>query len=91
MTNHNQYKEKWLHWAKELQFLSQSALAYCKDSFDIERFECIRDISAEIISLYSGLPFQEVKGLFCNETGFQTPKLDTRAAIFKEGKILLVQ
>lgn len=55
MTNHNQYKEKWLHWAKELQFLSQSALAYCKDSFDIERFERIRDISAEIISLYSGL------------------------------------
>ncbi len=54
MTNHNQYKEKWLHWAKELQFLSQSALAYCKDSFDIERFEHIRDISAEIISLYSG-------------------------------------
>ncbi len=90
MTNHNQYKEKCLHWAKELQFLSQSALAYCKDSFDIERFERIRDISAEIISLYSGLPFQEVKGLFCNETGFQTPKLDTRAAIFKEGKILLV-
>ena len=90
MTNHKQYKEKWLHWAKELQFLSQSALAYCKDSFDIERFERIRDISAEIISLYSELPFQEVKGLFCNETGFQTPKLDTRAAIFKEGKILLV-
>ena len=42
------------------------------------------------LSLYSGLQFQEVKGLFCNETGFQTPKLDTRAAIFKEGKILLV-
>ncbi len=29
--------------------------------------------------------------LFCNETGFQTPKLDTRAAIFQDGKILLVK
>ena len=69
MTNHNQYKEKWLHWAKDLQFLSQSALAYCKDSFDIERFEHIRDISAEIISLYSGLPFQEVKVEKPEQTG----------------------
>ena len=31
-----------------------------------------------------------MKGLFCGETGYQTPKLDTRAAIFKDGKILLV-
>ena len=30
-------------------------------------------------------------GLFCNETGYQTPKLDTRAAIFQDGKILLVR
>lgn len=28
--------------------------------------------------------------MFCNETGYQTPKLDTRAAVFKEGKILPV-
>lgn len=28
--------------------------------------------------------------MFCNETGYQTPKFDTRAAVFKEGKILLV-
>ena len=34
---------------------------------------------------------EKVKDLFCSETGFQTPKIDTRAAVFKEGKILLVQ
>ena len=28
--------------------------------------------------------------LFCNETGYQTPKIDTRAVIFKDNKILLV-
>lgn len=32
-----------------------------------------------------------VKELFCNETGYQTPKLDTRAAIFQNQKILLVR
>ena len=34
--------------------------------------------------------FEKVKNLFCNETGYQTPKIDTRAAIFKDDKILLV-
>ena len=33
----------------------------------------------------------KVKNLFCNETGYQTPKLDTRAAIFNDRKILLVR
>ena len=28
--------------------------------------------------------------LFCNESGYQTPKVDTRAAVFVDGKILLV-
>lgn len=82
---------QWLEWAKELQFLAQTGLTYSKDVFDIERFERIREISAEIISAQSELSLEKVKDLFCNETGFQTPKLDTRAAIFKEDKILLVK
>ena len=88
--NLNSNNTQWLDWAKELQFIAQSDLAYCKDSFDIERFQRIREISAEILSTYSGLSVEKVKGLFCNENGFQTPKLDTRAAIFDDGKILLV-
>ncbi|WP_235817253.1 NUDIX hydrolase N-terminal domain-containing protein [Bacteroides congonensis] len=80
-----------MEWAKELQFLAQTGLTYSKDVFDIERFERIREISAEIISAQSELSLEKVKDLFCNETGFQTPKLDTRAAIFKEDKILLVK
>ncbi len=71
---------QWLEWAKELQFLAQTGLTYSKDVFDIERFERIREISAEIISAQSELSLEKVKDLFCNETGFQTPKLDTRAS-----------
>ena len=82
---------RWLEWAKELQFIAQAGLTYSRDPFDIERFERIREISAEIMSHQSDLPIEKVKELFCNETGFQTPKLDTRAAIFKNGKILLVK
>ncbi len=82
---------KWLSWAKELQSISQNGLTYTKDVFDKERFERLREISAEIMSLYSDLPTQKVRDLFCNEKGFQTPKIDTRAVIFKDNRILLVK
>ena len=82
--------QKWLHWAMELQSLAQAGLTYGKDVYDIERYERIREISAEILSDMSGIPTETVRNLFCNETGYQTPKIDTRAAIFNDGKILLV-
>lgn len=81
----------WVKLATELQFLAQSGLCYSKDAFDIKRFERIREISAEIMSAGSGYSLDHVKSVFCNETGFQTPKLDTRAAIFQHDKILLVE
>ena len=83
--------EKWLQWAVELQSLAQAGLFYGKDAFDKERYERIREISAEMISLKSEIPLEKVKDLFCNDVGYQTPKIDTRAAIFKDDKILLVR
>lgn len=83
--------EKWLQWAVELQALAQAGLHYSKDKFDIERFERIREISAEMVQYKTEIPMDKVKEIFCCETGYQTPKLDTRAAIFKDGKILLVK
>ena len=83
--------EKWLEWAIELQSLAQAGLYFGKDVYDIERFERIREISAEMISYKTEIPLETVKDLFCKEVGYQTPKLDTRAAVFKDGKILLVQ
>lgn len=83
--------EQWLQWAIELQSLAQAGLTYGKDVYDYERYERIREISAEIISHMTDIPLEKVKGLFCNESGYQTPKLDTRAAIFDNGKILLVR
>lgn len=90
-TIHMNEKEQWLKWAIELQSLSQSALYWCKDPYDIERFQRIREISAEMMAAKTGLDLENVKNLFCNETGYQTPKIDTRAAIIQNEKILLVQ
>ena len=82
---------RWLQWAVELQSIAQAGLTYGRDVYDRERYERIRDISAEIVAHMSEIPLEKVRDLFCNETGYQTPKLDTRAAIFRDGKILLVR
>lgn len=81
--------EKWLKWAIEIQSLAQSGLAYTNNVYDIERYERLREISAEMLAEKTDLSIEKVKDLFCNETGYQTPKIDTRAAIFKDNKILL--
>lgn len=83
--------EKWLQWAVELQSIAQAGLFYGKDEFDKERYEQIRKIAAEMIAYKSEISLEKVKDLFCNEVGYQTPKLDTRAAIFQNDKILLVK
>ena len=81
--------EKWLKWAIEIQSLAQSGLAYTDNVYDIERYERLREISAEMLAEKTDLSIEKVKDLFCNETGYQTPKIDTRAVIFKDNKILL--
>ena len=43
-----------------------------------------------MLSYKTDIPVNKKKTLFCNESGYQTPKLDTRAAIFEGEKILLV-
>uniref|UniRef100_UPI0011BA6A50 NUDIX hydrolase N-terminal domain-containing protein n=1 Tax=Enterococcus florum TaxID=2480627 RepID=UPI0011BA6A50 len=83
--------ERLLDWAVELQALSQAGLTYTNDPFDKERFERIRTIAVEMLAMQSPLPQPELRRLFAEETGYPTPKLDTRAAIFNDQKILLVQ
>ncbi len=78
-------------WAVELQSLAQAGLTYGKDAYDRERYQRLREIAADMMAETTGLPVEKVKDLFCNEQGYQTPKLDTRAALFQDGKILLVQ
>lgn len=82
--------EKWLKLAIEIQSLAQNGLEYSNNVYDIERYKRLREIAAEMLEMKTDISVEKVKDLFCNETGYQTPKLDTRAAIFKDNKILLV-
>lgn len=77
-------------WAIRLQSIAQAGLAYGENEYDRERYHEVRLIAAEMIASEMNLPLDTVQKYFCNESGYQTPKIDTRAAVFKDGKILLV-
>ena len=80
-----------LEWAMKLQSIAQAGLTYGRDSYDRERYEQLRVLSAEMLSVRTDVPAGTVQGIFCNEAGYQTPKIDTRAAVFRDGEILLVR
>lgn len=79
------------NWAMDLQSLAQAGLHYGHDVFDRERYEEIRRIAGEMMSARTGIPKEKLKTLFLGDEGYQTPKIDTRAAIFKDNRILLVR
>ena len=81
---------KWTEAAIRIQSIAQAGLAYGENEYDRERYEELRKIAAEMISYETEIPVEKVTAFFCNEAGYQTPKIDTRAAVFEDGKILLV-
>ena len=80
----------WMDLAMRVQSIAQAGLAYGKNEYDLERYEELRDIAAQMVAINTDIPVEIVKMHFCNEVGYQTPKVDTRAVIFQDGKILLV-
>jgi ADP-ribose pyrophosphatase YjhB (NUDIX family) len=84
-------KYKWIETAQRLQAIAQAGLEFCHTDFDRDRYEQIRQISVEIIENHSEYEEQEVVDLFASATGYPTPKVDVRAVIFNDDKILMVK
>ncbi len=81
----------WLKWAKRIQAVAQSGITYANNPFDIERYEELRKIAVEILEQHSNMSCEKITDLFASEKGYQTPKVDVRAAIVRENEILLVK
>ena len=83
---------KWLELARRFQALAQTGLAYCKDPYDKERYEELLHLAAELMAtgadIGDAIPILD---LMKHESGYATPKIDVRAAVFDDGQILLVK
>lgn len=82
---------KWLEWASKLQSIAQAGLTFAENQYDIDRYQQIRTLTIEILHEYTDLSHEKIRDLFASETGYQTPKVDIRAAVFKDDKILMVK
>jgi ADP-ribose pyrophosphatase YjhB (NUDIX family) len=85
------HASKWLDWAREIQALAQTGLAYSQIEYDVRRYRRLEEIAAEIIAGHTTLPMEEILGNFRVQPGYATPKIDVRGAAIRDGKILLVQ
>lgn len=84
-------ENKWIAWTRKLQAIAQAGLTFSENRYDLDRYEQIRALSVDIMQEYTGESQERLTGLFANETGYQTPKVDIRSAVFLEDKILLVR
>jgi len=82
---------KWLEWVQRLQAIAQTGLTYARDPFDVERYQAVREIAAEMASAHSDADLLHVRDLFAGEVGHATPKVDVRAVVFRDDSILLVR
>lgn len=75
--------------ARRIQSIAQAGLHYSENAFDTQRYEELREISVNLASLVTETGVTRIRDLFTFENGFQTPKVDVRAVVLKEGRILL--
>jgi ADP-ribose pyrophosphatase YjhB (NUDIX family) len=82
---------QWLAWAKRLQAIAQTGLYYGNHHFDVERYEQIQQIAADMMATHTGVEPTLVLDMFSRDHGHATPKVDVRGAAFQNGKVLLVR
>ncbi|MDR2148086.1 MAG: NUDIX hydrolase [Tannerella sp.] len=78
--------------AQRIRALSQTALTYSRNDYEIERSKEMIAMSDRIVSLVSGMDEKEIHTLYTPVKEYVTPKVDIRAVIFNEkDEILLVK
>lgn len=82
---------KWLEIAREIQQLAQTGAAFAVNDYEKYRYKRLTEITAEIVEHHTNLEKESVQKVLMNHPGYATPKVDVRAAVIKDGKILLVQ
>ena len=82
---------RWLEWAREIQALAQTGYHYSESDYHRQRYNRLSEIAAEIISEHSSLAYEPLVGVFRQQVGYATPRVDVRGAVFQGEKLLLVR
>jgi ADP-ribose pyrophosphatase YjhB (NUDIX family) len=81
-----------LECAQRLQAIAQAGLAYSQSAYDTERYEEVRALSVRLLQELTDEPHEKIISVFASDGGYQTPKVDVRAVVFRgKDEILLVR
>ena len=83
--------EPWVAWAQRVAALAQNGLTFAANHFERERYEELRTIAAEMLAAIGDQPVERVRALLAGESGYATPKVDVRGAVFDGPRVLLVR
>ncbi len=81
----------WLNWISEALALTQAGLAYTQSEFDVERYTRLRTMLFELTAEINHCSSESIQAHFELEKGYPTPKVDVRAFVLKQDKVLLVK
>jgi ADP-ribose pyrophosphatase YjhB (NUDIX family) len=76
---------------RRVRALAQNGLAYSDRYFDRERYQELYDLSTESIATLLESPSSELFIPHDAQTGYATPKVGCRGALFRDDKVLLVR
>ncbi|MDF3068304.1 MAG: hypothetical protein K0R38_3905 [Polyangiaceae bacterium] len=78
-------------WYRRLRTVAQYGLTYSKDPYDLERFREVLAVTEELAHALTREPPALVSEALRLELGPPSPKLDVRAAVFRDDHVLLVR
>ncbi len=78
--------------ADRLRAIALTGMHFAEEGYHQERYERVLRIAAHLASIATGVEAPEVEAFFRGtDTGYVTPKLDVRMAVFEQDRILLVR
>jgi ADP-ribose pyrophosphatase YjhB (NUDIX family) len=66
----------------KLAALAQDGLTFAASDYDLDRYQQVSRLAAELLSVLSGRPADELAVELGRDSGYATPKIDVRGAIF---------
>ena len=75
-----------------LSALAQDGLTYASSGYDLDRYQQVGRLAAELLAVVSGRPAEELAVELGRDSGYATPKIDVRGALFDDHeRVLLMQ
>ncbi|MCX2523239.1 NUDIX hydrolase [Larsenimonas rhizosphaerae] len=81
----------WVTFARQLRSIAQTGQTYTTNHFELERYRQLEVLTNQMFAVLADVPVSRVENFIIPDAGYATPKVDVRGAVFREGKILLVQ